>query len=49
MCKNTSQEALKILYNLDVSQVRLVSFMCVKIWTISCWWWYVKNLFANEI
>ena len=36
MCKNTSQEALKILYNLDVSQVRLVSFMCVKIWTISC-------------
>ena len=25
-------------YNLDVSKVRLVSFMCVKIWTISCSW-----------
>jgi len=22
-----------------VSKVRLVSFMCVKIWTISCSWW----------
>jgi len=23
--------------------------MCVKIWTISCSWWYVKNLLANKI
>jgi len=23
--------------------------MCVKIWTISCSWLYVKNLLANKI
>jgi len=30
-------------------EVRFTSFMRVKIWSISCWWWYVKNLLANEI
>jgi len=34
---------------LDVSKVTLVSFMCVKIWIISCSWWYVENLLANKI
>jgi len=23
--------------------------MCVEIWKISCWWWYVENLLANKI
>jgi len=26
-----------------------VSSMCVKIWTISCWWWYVEILLACRI
>jgi len=35
MCNTTSQEVVRIL---DVSKVRSVSFMCAKIWTISCSW-----------
>jgi len=23
--------------------------MCVKLWTISCSWWYVERLLANKI
>ena len=38
MCKTTSQEVQKLYYNLDVNMGRLVSFKCVKIWTIYCSW-----------
>ena len=40
---------LKFQYNLDLSKVKLVSFMCVKVWTISCLWRYVKNMLAKKI
>ena len=49
MRKTSSLEVQTILYHLDVNTVRLVSFMCAKIWTNSCSWWYVENLLANTI
>ena len=39
---------LTILIQLGCCKVRLVSFMCEKICTISCSWWYVKNMLANK-
>jgi len=49
MSKTTSQAVQKFQCNLDANKVRLVSYMYVKIWTISCSWWYVENLLANKI